>query len=93
MPEILDVHNLIDLILRMGVKVTHCGHGFTLLGRFELDRDYINSRDYIERCSRLRGSVLLVGPCWPGGGRAYFPKPGEEDQNRPPQESTPTYTE
>ena len=58
-PEILDVHNLIDLILRMGVKVTHCGHGCYSFRADELDRDYINSRDYIERCSRLRGSVQI----------------------------------
>ncbi len=81
-PEILDVHNLIDLILRMGVKVTHCGHGCYSFRADELDRDYINSRDYIERCSRLRGSVLLVGPLLAREGRAYFPKPGGDKIGR-----------
>ncbi|MDE7144217.1 MAG: UDP-N-acetylglucosamine 1-carboxyvinyltransferase [Muribaculaceae bacterium] len=81
-PEILDVHNLIDLLSRMGVKITHCGHGCYSFRADELDTDFINSRDFISRCARLRGSVLLVGPLLSRLGRAYFPKPGGDKIGR-----------
>lgn len=81
-PEILDVNNLIELLVRMGVKVTHCGHGSYTFKADELDRDFINSRDFIDRCSRLRGSVLLVGPLLAREGKAYFPKPGGDKIGR-----------
>ncbi len=81
-PEILDVHNLIDLLLRMGVKVTHCSHGCYSFRADELDEGFINSREFIDRCARLRGSVLLVGPLLGRLGRAYFPKPGGDKIGR-----------
>jgi UDP-N-acetylglucosamine 1-carboxyvinyltransferase len=81
-PEILDVHNLIDLLARIGVKVTHCGHGSYTFQADTLDTDYIDTRDFIDRCARLRGSVLLVGPLLARCGHAYFPKPGGDKIGR-----------
>lgn len=81
-PEILDVRNLIDLIAAMGVKVTRCGQGRYTFCADELDEEYINSRDFLTHCARLRGSVLLVGPLLARLGRAYFPKPGGDKIGR-----------
>lgn len=81
-PEILDVKNLIDLMARMGVKVTRCGQGKYTFCADELDEEFVNSREYIKRCAGLRGSVLLVGPLLARLGRAYFPKPGGDKIGR-----------
>jgi UDP-N-acetylglucosamine 1-carboxyvinyltransferase len=81
-PEILDVLNLLNLLSRMGVKVTRCGHGVYSFCAENIDIDYTFSRDFVERCSHLRGSVLLVGPLLARCGKAYFPKPGGDKIGR-----------
>lgn len=81
-PEILDVRNLIDLMGRMGVKVTRAGRGRYIFCADQLDSDFVNSREFIKRCAGLRGSVLLVGPLLARLGRAYFPKPGGDKIGR-----------
>lgn len=81
-PEILDVRNLIDLLASMGVKVTRCGQGRYTFCADTLDAEFVNSRDFVTRCARLRGSVLLVGPLLARLGRAYFPKPGGDKIGR-----------
>ncbi len=81
-PEIIDVHNLIDLMTRIGVKVTKCGPGSYTFRADKLDEAFVTSRDYVRRCAGLRGSVLLVGPLLARLGRAYFPKPGGDKIGR-----------
>ncbi|MCM1310921.1 MAG: UDP-N-acetylglucosamine 1-carboxyvinyltransferase [Bacteroides sp.] len=81
-PEILDVHNLIDLMKRIGVRVTHNAPGKYTFCAEDLDEAFVTSRDYVKRCAGLRGSVLLVGPLLARLGRAYFPKPGGDKIGR-----------
>ncbi len=81
-PEILDVKNLIDLLARMGVAVTRRGHGSYTFCAANLNLDYINSDDYLQRCASLRGSVLLVGPLLARVGNACFAKPGGDKIGR-----------
>ncbi len=81
-PEILDVRNLIELLSSMGVKVTRHGEGRYTFCADTLDTEFVNSREFVKRCARLRGSVLLVGPLLARLGRAYFPKPGGDKIGR-----------
>lgn len=81
-PEILDVNNLIDLLVRMGVRVTRRGPGSYTFCAAEINEEFTLSRDYVSRCAGLRGSVLLVGPLLGRLGRAYFPKPGGDKIGR-----------
>ncbi len=81
-PEILDVNNLIDLMVRMGVRVTRRGPGSYTFCAAEINEEFTLSRDYVSRCADLRGSVLLVGPLLGRLGRAYFPKPGGDKIGR-----------
>ena len=74
-PEILDVRNLILLLEGMGVKVTSHEKGKYTFKADEIDTDYIMSMDFVARCAKLRGSVMVVGPLLARFGRAYFPKP------------------
>lgn len=81
-PEILDVCNLIQLIERMGVKVTRIEKGKYVFKADEIDRKYIESEDFVKKCAALRGSVMVVGPLLARFGHAYFPKPGGDKIGR-----------
>ncbi len=81
-PEILDVRNLIELIQLMGVKAQRHAKGSYTFQADTLDADYILSDDFVQRCARLRGSELLVGPLLGRLGYAYFPKPGGDKIGR-----------
>ena len=81
-PEILDVRNLILLLEGMGVKVTRHEKGVYTFKADEIDTDYIASADFVGKCAKLRGSVMVVGPLLARFGRAYFPKPGGDQIGR-----------
>ena len=81
-PEILDVRNLILLLEGMGVKVTRHEKGVYTFQADDIDTDYIASADFVGKCSKLRGSVMVVGPLLARFGRAYFPKPGGDQIGR-----------
>jgi UDP-N-acetylglucosamine 1-carboxyvinyltransferase len=75
-PEIVDIHNLIDLIKGLGVKVTHPEKGVYTFQADDINLDYLNSLEFTRKCGALRGSVLIVGPLLTRLGSAYFAKPG-----------------
>ena len=81
-PEILDVRNLILLLEGMGVKITRHEKGVYTFKADEIDRDYIMSADFVAKCAKLRGSVMVVGPLLARFGKAYFPKPGGDQIGR-----------
>lgn len=81
-PEILDVRNLILLLEGMGVKVTRHEKGVYTFQADEIDTEYIASADFVGKCAKLRGSVMVVGPLLTRFGRAYFPKPGGDQIGR-----------
>lgn len=81
-PEILDVHNLIELLKRMGVKITNPSAGTYTFQADDINIDFINGQEFIARCSHLRGSVLVVGPLLTRFGSAWFAKPGGDKIGR-----------
>ena len=81
-PEILDIKNLIILLEGMGVKVTRHEKGVYTFKADEIDAEYVMSADFVAKCAKLRGSVMVVGPLLARFGRAYFPKPGGDQIGR-----------
>lgn len=81
-PEILDVKNLILLLQDMGVEVTRHEKGVYTFKADNLDEKYISSEEFVRKCARLRGSVMVVGPLLARFGHAYFPKPGGDKIGR-----------
>ncbi len=81
-PQIVDVLQLLDLLSAMGVEVEKIGElSYTLCAR-EISEEYIHSEDYRRRCTRLRGSVMILGPMLARFGVAYLPKPGGDKIGR-----------
>ncbi len=81
-PNILDVNNLIQLLRDMGVKVEKKGIDTYAFRADTLNFDYLESDDFLARCSRLRGSVMLLGPLVARFGRAIISKPGGDKIGR-----------
>ena len=81
-PEILDIKNLILLLEGMGVEVKRLDKGVYSFKAENVDKEYIASADFVSKCAKLRGSVMVVGPLLARFGHAYFPKPGGDKIGR-----------
>ena len=81
-PNILDVNNLIKLLKDIGVKVTKLSENKYSFCADEVNLDYLESVAFVEKCSSLRGSVLLYGPLLGRFGKATIAKPGGDKIGR-----------
>ena len=81
-PDILDVNNLIHLLGDMGVTVKHQGTDTYSFKAEHIDTDYIDSQDFTDKCARLRGSVMLIGPLLSRLGKMHFATPGGDKIGR-----------
>ena len=80
-PDIRDVNNLIDLLKDIGVKVTKDGHTFTFQAD-DLDLNFLESDEFVNKCAQLRGSVMMIGPLLARMGKAIITKPGGDKIGR-----------
>ena len=81
-PDILDVNNLIQLLREMGVKVSKLGLDAYSFKADNVDLNYLQSDEFLKKCSSLRGSVMLVGPLVARFGKAMISKPGGDKIGR-----------
>ena len=81
-PNILDVNNLIKLLKDIGVKVTDNGDNDYTFQSDEINLDYLQSTEFVKKCSQLRGSVLLIGPLLGRFGKATVAQPGGDKIGR-----------
>jgi UDP-N-acetylglucosamine 1-carboxyvinyltransferase len=81
-PDILDVNNLIQLLREMGVKVSKLGLDTYSFKADCVDLNYLQSDEFLKKCSSLRGSVMLVGPLVARFGKAMISKPGGDKIGR-----------
>jgi UDP-N-acetylglucosamine 1-carboxyvinyltransferase len=81
-PDILAVYNLIQLLGVIGVKVPGNGRNDYTFQSDELNLDYLDSIEFVEKCSSLRGSVLMIGPLLGRFGKATVAKPGGDKIGR-----------
>ncbi len=82
LPNILDVNNLIDLLSSIGVKVEKQAKGRYAFTAAELDTEYLRSADFLKKCNKLRGSVMLIGPLLARLGEVTYAKPGGDKIGR-----------
>jgi UDP-N-acetylglucosamine 1-carboxyvinyltransferase len=81
-PDILDVNNLIMLLESIGVKVSRPSKGEYIFQADTLDLHYLQSDEFVKRCSSLRGSVLMIGPLLARFHKATIAKPGGDKIGR-----------
>lgn len=81
-PDIVDVMQLIELLCAMGVQVERLGEGSYAFQAQHVDLEYMQGAEFRRMASRLRGSVMMLGPLLARYGRAYMPKPGGDKIGR-----------
>lgn len=81
-PDILDVNNLIQLMRDMGVTVSRKRLDTYCFKAEKLDLSYLESDEFLKKCSSLRGSVMLIGPMVARFHKAMISKPGGDKIGR-----------
>ena len=80
-PNIRDVNNLIQLLSDIGVKVSKKENSYTFQAD-ELNMEFLESDEFVEKCAQLRGSVMMIGPLLARMGKAVIAKPGGDKIGR-----------
>ena len=81
-PDILDVNNLIHLLIDMGVKVTRLdAHSYSFKAE-HIDTAFIESQEFIDQCTRLRGSVMIIAPLLSRLGKVCYAHAGGDKIGR-----------
>lgn len=81
-PDILDVNNLIQLLMDLGVKVRKLSADTYTFKADDVNLDFAYSQDFLRASGKLRGSVLLIGPLLSRFGKASIGKPGGDKIGR-----------
>ena len=81
-PNIRDVNILIDLLRDLNVTVIQINESTYSFKADKVDIDYLSSEDYKTKSSRIRGSIMIVGPLLARYGKGYIPRPGGDKIGR-----------
>ena len=81
-PNIRDVNFLIDLLRDFNVTVKPIDESTYSFKANNVDIDYLSSDDYKTKSSRIRGSIMIVGPLLARYGKGYVPRPGGDKIGR-----------
>ncbi|MEX2379155.1 MAG: UDP-N-acetylglucosamine 1-carboxyvinyltransferase [Vicingaceae bacterium] len=81
-PDIIDVNKLIDLLGDLGVKVEKLSELDYSFQADEINIEYLNTQEFKQKGSGLRGSVMILGPLLSRFGKGYIPRPGGDKIGR-----------
>lgn len=81
-PHILDVKLLINLLIQLGVEIEKLQENTYSFKAENIKLNYLKTKDFYQKSSLLRGSVMIVGPMLARFGEAIFPKPGGDKIGR-----------
>ena len=81
-PDILDVNRLLKLLEGLGVKVEKKKEGTYTFQADQIDLDFFESDAFYQNATRIRGSVMLIGPMLARFGKAILPTPGGDKIGR-----------
>jgi len=82
LPDIRDANFLIKILELLGVKVEKLAEGSYAFQADEVDLDVLETQEYRNMATKIRGSVMLVGPMLARFKMAYIPKPGGDKIGR-----------
>jgi len=81
-PNIRDVNILIDLLKDLNVKVKQIDDETYSFKADDVNVDYLSSDDYKRKSSKIRGSIMIVGPLLARYGKGFIPRPGGDKIGR-----------
>lgn len=82
LPDILDINNQIRLLQDVGVSIQRTSPHDIILQANAVDTQYLQSDEFLQRCGKLRGSVMLMGPLLVRFGQAMIARPGGDNIGR-----------
>lgn len=82
LPDIVDINILIDLLSDLGVKIQKLSYSSYTFQSDEINLDYLTSDEFKTKGTRIRGSIMIVGPLLARFGKGYIPKPGGDKIGR-----------
>lgn len=81
-PEISDVLKLIEILSELGVKTQRVSKGNYIFQADQIKLDYLMTETFAKQASRLRGSIMILGPLLARFGIGYIPQPGGDKIGR-----------
>ncbi|MBR5783737.1 MAG: UDP-N-acetylglucosamine 1-carboxyvinyltransferase [Bacteroidales bacterium] len=81
-PNIRDVNKLIELLKLLNVKVDLLAEGTYSFQADNVDISKMDTLEFSEQATALRGSILVVGPLLSKFGKAVVPQPGGDKIGR-----------
>lgn len=81
-PNIVDINILIELLKDLGVKVEKSGKESYSFQADEINLDYLTSDEFKVKGTRIRGSIMIVGPLLARFGKGFIPRPGGDKIGR-----------
>lgn len=82
LPDIVDVNNQIALLRDIGVQVERLDKGVYSFQATSVNTEMLQSEEFLLRSSKLRGSVMFIGPLLARFGQAMVSKPGGDQIGR-----------
>lgn len=82
LPDISDINNLISLLEDMGVETDRVSRNEVKLRAKDINFSYFSTEDFINKSTKLRGSVMILGPMLARFGKGFLPKPGGDKIGR-----------
>ncbi len=81
-PDIRDTNYLIYLLEELNVKVEKLSANKYIFQADDVDLEKLKNPEYLEKASKIRGSVMTLGPLLARFGKAHIPKPGGDKIGR-----------
>ena len=81
-PGIVDVERLIELLRLLGVRVDQNDSNTFTFNASSLNLESFEDPEFQANATRIRGSVMLLGPLLARYGKAFLPKPGGDKIGR-----------
>jgi UDP-N-acetylglucosamine 1-carboxyvinyltransferase len=81
-PDISDVNILIDLLRDLNVSVKKINNNTYSFKADNINIEYLSSDSFKSKSSRIRGSIMIVGPLLARFGKGYIPRPGGDKIGR-----------
>ena len=81
-PDIRDVNRLIELLKGFGVKVQKLGPESYRFQADDINLDYLDSEEFFQKATSIRGSIMILGPLLARYGRGVIPQPGGDKIGR-----------
>ncbi|MCB0428797.1 MAG: UDP-N-acetylglucosamine 1-carboxyvinyltransferase [Flavobacteriales bacterium] len=82
LPDIIDINILIDLLADMGVKINRVDRTTCEFEAKDINLEHLSTEAFRKKSSRIRGSVMILGPLLARFGKAFVSKPGGDKIGR-----------